>query len=256
MTINEVENILNITRANIRYYEKEGFISPKRNQNGYRDYSNEDIAILKEIIIFRKIGLSITTIKSIFNNEISLCEAINENITNIENQIIELKGALELSKRITDNKTEINDFDEEKYFNILSEEEKQGNKFNDILKDYLNVEKTIFFKMWKNVFFLDVEKFKKNVSPVHFAIIIIAICVIRGLAKQYLWHSGSFFEGFIYPFAIFAIASAIILPLYWLSKKHEKLASIIASIVVFLGIVFLIIVIGALIYGIIHSFFA
>ena len=37
MKINELEKILGIERANIRYYEREGLIDPKRGDNGYRD---------------------------------------------------------------------------------------------------------------------------------------------------------------------------------------------------------------------------
>ena len=35
MTIKEVEKKLNITRANIRFYEKEGLLQPKRCDNEY-----------------------------------------------------------------------------------------------------------------------------------------------------------------------------------------------------------------------------
>lgn len=57
MKINEVEELLNTPRANIRYYEKEGFINVSRKENGYRNYTEEDIARLKKIIIFRKLGI-------------------------------------------------------------------------------------------------------------------------------------------------------------------------------------------------------
>ena len=40
MTIKEVEEELNVTRANVRFYEKEGLLTARRNPiNGYRDYS-------------------------------------------------------------------------------------------------------------------------------------------------------------------------------------------------------------------------
>ena len=34
MTIKEVEELSNMTRANIRFYEKEGLITPQRDSNG------------------------------------------------------------------------------------------------------------------------------------------------------------------------------------------------------------------------------
>ena len=41
MTIKEIEALSGMSRANIRYYETEGFLSPERRENGYRDYSEE-----------------------------------------------------------------------------------------------------------------------------------------------------------------------------------------------------------------------
>ena len=37
MTIKELEERLDLSRASIRYYEQEGLLSPERRENGYRD---------------------------------------------------------------------------------------------------------------------------------------------------------------------------------------------------------------------------
>ena len=40
LNIKEVEKLTNITKQNIRYYERQGLIFPKRNpENDYREYS-------------------------------------------------------------------------------------------------------------------------------------------------------------------------------------------------------------------------
>ena len=42
--INEVEALVGITKKNIRFYEAEGLLSPRRNsQNGYRDYGDAEV---------------------------------------------------------------------------------------------------------------------------------------------------------------------------------------------------------------------
>lgn len=46
MTIAELEARSGMTRANIRFYESEGFLSPARRENGYRDYSEADLELL------------------------------------------------------------------------------------------------------------------------------------------------------------------------------------------------------------------
>ena len=49
MKINEVEQQVNITKKNIRFYEQQGLLNPRRNtENGYRDYSKEDVDELKK----------------------------------------------------------------------------------------------------------------------------------------------------------------------------------------------------------------
>ena len=42
MTIKEVESRTELVRANIRYYESQGLISPVRRENGYREYTQQD----------------------------------------------------------------------------------------------------------------------------------------------------------------------------------------------------------------------
>jgi DNA-binding transcriptional MerR regulator len=92
MTIKEVEQILGIPRATVRFYEKEGLIEPKREKNGYRDYSQTDIIRLKKIIILRKIGLSVNDILDIFNGAKTMAEVLKDNIVNLQEQIDVLSG--------------------------------------------------------------------------------------------------------------------------------------------------------------------
>ena len=47
MTIKELEERTGMARANIRFYESEGLLSPARQENGYRDYSEEDVKTLE-----------------------------------------------------------------------------------------------------------------------------------------------------------------------------------------------------------------
>ena len=40
MKINQVEELVGITKKNIRFYEEQGLLNPDRNpENGYREYS-------------------------------------------------------------------------------------------------------------------------------------------------------------------------------------------------------------------------
>ena len=88
MTIKEVERILEIPRATVRYYEKEKLFKPQREKNGYRDYSDEDVELLKKIIVLRKIGISVEDIEALFYGSKTLAEALEDNMVNLQKQMI------------------------------------------------------------------------------------------------------------------------------------------------------------------------
>lgn len=100
MKIKDVENQLDITKANIRSYEKEGLITPKRTENGYQDYSEEDVLRLKEIVILRKLGISVQQIAEILDGVLPLQEALNKNITVLQAEIEKLNGSLALCNQL------------------------------------------------------------------------------------------------------------------------------------------------------------
>ena len=62
MQINEVIQKVDLTKRAIKYYEEQGLISVNKDKNGYRNYSEEDVKTLKEISVYRKLGISIKDI--------------------------------------------------------------------------------------------------------------------------------------------------------------------------------------------------
>ena len=76
MTIIEVESRTGMTRANIRFYEAEGLLSPARGANGYRDYSQEDIEILRRIKLLRTLRMPLEEIKELHRGEKELSAAL------------------------------------------------------------------------------------------------------------------------------------------------------------------------------------
>ena len=67
MRINEVIQQVDLTKRAIKYYEQEGLLSVAKDKNGYRNYTNEDIKTLKEISVYRKLGISIKDIKTLLS---------------------------------------------------------------------------------------------------------------------------------------------------------------------------------------------
>lgn len=71
MLRNEIQNKTGLTRKAIEYYEEKGLINPQKNENGYRDYSDNDLEILIKVSLFRKLGISVTEIADYLSNGIS-----------------------------------------------------------------------------------------------------------------------------------------------------------------------------------------
>ena len=91
MKISDLEKELGLTRHTIRYYEKEGFIHPKRDTNDYRDYSNEDVQILKLVKFLRNLNISVDDIKGIIDGKLNFHDCLRVNQIHLDNQIEQMK---------------------------------------------------------------------------------------------------------------------------------------------------------------------
>lgn len=252
LKIKELENLLSISRSNIRFYEKQGLFSPERKDNNYREYTERDIEVLKKIIVFRKMGFSVEEIKLIQNNELPFTEAITNAQHRIEDEIEQLNGSLKLIKQVAKENSSFDEIDINEHWNAISVSEKSGEKFIDICKDFLELELNSFDVMWKYVFFHDFKKSRAKHGAIIACGILLLLCILRGIGKVLIWKE-SFWSGFLYPFVISLAASIIILPLFLLSKKFPKVASIIATVLLVLIILFFVGIFFLILYGIINS---
>ncbi len=87
MQIQDVERETGLDRATIRFYEKERIVVPKRMDNGYRTYSDDDIALLLKIKLLRLLGVSLFNIKCLQNGTGNFGEILSEQVKALENQI-------------------------------------------------------------------------------------------------------------------------------------------------------------------------
>ena len=101
MTIKEAEEKTGLTRSNIRFYEKEKLIEPARNsKNGYRDYSEQDVANIKKIAFLRTLEFSIEDIRCILSHKVSLEEMIKKQAVVLQKQIENLHGAKTICEKM------------------------------------------------------------------------------------------------------------------------------------------------------------
>lgn len=85
MKINEVEALVGITRKNIRFYEAEGLLSPRRNsQNGYRDYGETEVEVLRRIKLLRKLGLPLEEIRQMQHGAYTVGDGMRRHLVSLE----------------------------------------------------------------------------------------------------------------------------------------------------------------------------
>ena len=68
-TIQHMANTAGISNRTLRYYDSIGLLSPTaRSEGGYRLYTDNDLLLLQQILIFKRLGLDLKTIKQIVTN--------------------------------------------------------------------------------------------------------------------------------------------------------------------------------------------
>ena len=119
MTIKEIETLSGLPRANIRYYESEGLISPKRAENGYREYSQADIDVLLRVKLLRALGLRIDTIKALAEGTLTLDDALDARLEELHAEQENLDAAGRVAAGLRQAHTEFSTLDAAGYLGEL-----------------------------------------------------------------------------------------------------------------------------------------
>lgn len=244
MTIKEVEEILGIPRASIRYYEKEGLLNPKRGDNGYREYSDGDVATLRKVVLFRKLGLSVSDIEEIMDGSLALTDALTANVEKLEEQLNELNGAIAMSKRIIKDQPDITLFDENYYWEEIGREEARGSRFMDIAKDIVKYQKSVFLDYYG----LADSEGGLRISPLGAAGVVALVSLIYGAVHWLMIEKTlhSFLMGFFTPILTVIVSFIVGFPIHCLGKKyprikkHEKATGVVVlTLAIFVVLIFL-----------------
>ncbi len=114
MKIKDVELLVGISQANIRFYEKEGLVTPVRNEdNNYREYSEIDVARLRQIKTLRMLDIPTSEIRLLFENKIELSEIMKRRMQQITEEQRELQEMFQACEMIIDQEIRIENLDED-----------------------------------------------------------------------------------------------------------------------------------------------
>ena len=132
MKINEVEALVGVTRRNIRFYEKEGLLTPARNsQNGYRDYGEVEVAELKRIKLLRKLGVPLDEIRRLQNENATVADGMRRHLISLEREQKNLEQSMVFCQRIKDQEVKLSDLDAEIWLKEMESMERAGTTFQN-----------------------------------------------------------------------------------------------------------------------------
>lgn len=111
MLIGELAEKCNTTKKAVQCYVEQELIIPKVLENGYKDFSERDVEVLREIVLFRKLGLSISEIKGLIKNSDEIASILYRKTLELECQKMkqEILKKIESGENIQKLEKEIND---------------------------------------------------------------------------------------------------------------------------------------------------
>ena len=142
MKIYQVEELVGITKKNIRFYEDQGLLCPKRNpENDYREYSLADVRTLEKIKLLRKLSVPIEDIRLLQTGKLSVAQSMTQQIERIEKEQQNAEVMKELCLRLRDEQADLNSIEASRYLTEMEKMEAEGTKFVDIEKEDINRKK-------------------------------------------------------------------------------------------------------------------
>ncbi len=134
--IHQVEQLVGITRRNIRFYEAEGLLSPGRDsQNGYRDYSESDVAELQKIKLLRKLDMPLERIRAIQENRVPLADALRAHVAELEHTRESLQNMQSICTLLSGRGEGYPTLDAAQYLAHIDGLEREGSRFVNIKKN-------------------------------------------------------------------------------------------------------------------------
>ncbi|MGI5899494.1 MAG: MerR family transcriptional regulator [Christensenellales bacterium] len=128
MTIKEMEKLSGMERANIRFYEREGLLAPKRMENGYRDYSQDDLQLLLRIKLLRSLHIPLEDIKALKEGSGDLSQTLEGQIKKLEQEKQDASYAQDICRAIQEDRADFSSLDAARYLKGIDSAAKNAKK--------------------------------------------------------------------------------------------------------------------------------
>lgn len=132
MKIKQVEELVGITRKNIRFYEEQGLLQVARADNGYREYHMEDVRRLQQIRLLRKLSIPLEDIRALFAGTLRLDTCLSRQRMQYDRQKRDLDQMAKFCEMLMQENTSLETLDAEHCLEQMEHLEKEGTSFMDV----------------------------------------------------------------------------------------------------------------------------
>ena len=137
MNIKQASEQSGVSAPNIRFYEKEGLLTPARQRdNSYRTYTEENIRTLKLIRMLRMLDVPLPTIKAVLRGEQPLQQALQAQQTMLEQQAAHLAAARSFCAELVRQRPQAETLDVDACLTRMEKPAVQGAFCSGWLQDY------------------------------------------------------------------------------------------------------------------------
>ena len=192
MNIKQASEQSGVSAPNIRFYEKEGLLTPARRQgNDYRDYTAGDVRTLKLIRMLRMLDVPLPTIKAVLRGEQPLQQALQAQQTVLEQQAAQLAAAMQFCADLARQQPQADTLDVDACLTRMESPTPQQGFFSGWLRDY----RTVAENEQKKRFFIVSEQSIN--TPEDFAAVLLRygeaqgspVCITKGgMYPEFEWH--------------------------------------------------------------------
>lgn len=268
MTRKEVEKLLSVSPSEIRLLRKKGLLN--YDWKG-RDYTEEDVAALKKILVLRKLGFTVEEIAAMQKGELSFSEAAKENISRTENEIDTLentfpelvnntatragrdvfvqKAAMDIIRSLLAENISFDELDAETLWTRLAESEQSSLETANDYSAFGAAARSLVGKAFFNFKGLRKEYGVLGACGFILAVFLVGVLVRVVILKEPF---GEVFGDFVTQMIVLAVAMVLVFFLFLLGKKAPKAASVIAAVLLILCFSFLSLIVLLLLYGFIR----
>jgi len=107
MTVSKLASLCGLSRTSVLYYESQGLLKPElRTDSNYRVYGEREMNTLRQIRLYRSMGMSVREIRSVLSGrDNDVASALKRRLAEVDEEIEVLRGHQKAILKLLQNKS-------------------------------------------------------------------------------------------------------------------------------------------------------